>query len=288
MLACCGALMTGPTFEIPSVPRETLRAARAVFSRKNFYILVGEQLGAMLEDIEKEKLSVLCESSRPDGEILPLITFFQFVEGLTDLQAMDALRTRIEWKFALHLPVNTLPFHQQSLCEFRQRIISDKASQHEFQKLVDRLIALNPPSQRPEQNFEALALVSSLCSLNLMDRALDAIGAALGMLAGKYPEWLLQVSRPHWYWQYNHLTPSAYPATAIRQQEISLERLGADIQHLLEEVQRSTLDGIEEIQEIKSLHCLWEQHFKNGGLALSQYVGVAALHHCDSCRLYAG
>ena len=279
--------MFGQTSEIPSIPSETVRAARAVFSRKNFYILVGEQLEFVLKDIQLESLSESSKISRAGGAILPLTTFFQFIEGLTDEQAIDAVRTRIDWKYALHLPVNTLTFHQNALCEFRQKVINNPANQREFQKLVDRLITLNPPNNHTHQDFEILALLSSICSTNVMNWALEAMCAALGALASRYPEWLLQIAQPHWYWRFNHVPPFANPVSSMRHQELSMEKLGADIQHLLEEVQHSNSCEINELKEIKTLHHLWERQFEKEGVALAAQSGTVIRINCDSCRYAA-
>lgn len=280
--------MLGQTIEIPSIPNETVRAARAVFSRKNFYIRVGEQLEFILKDIQQESLPDLPKTSRAGGALLPLTTFFQFVEGLTDLQAMDAVRTRIDWKYALHLPVNTLTFRENSLCEFRQQVIHDRAGQCEFQKMVDRLITLNPPYHQTDQNFEVLALLSSTCSINVMNLALEAMGAALGALASHFPEWLRQIAQPHWYWRFNQLPPSAHPVSSMRQQELSMEKLGADIHYLLEEVQRANSSEISKMREIKALHRIWERQFESGGVALSAQSGTSKRINCDTCRYLAG
>jgi len=276
------------TNEILSIPNETVRAARAVFSRKNFYIRVGEQLEFILKDIQQESLSDLPKTSRAGGALLPLTTFFQFVEGLTDLQAMDAVRTRIDWKYALHLPVNTLSFRENSLCEFRQKIIHDRASQCEFQKMVDRMITLNPPYHQTGQNFEILAMICSICSVNTMNWALDSMQAALGALASHFPEWLRQVAQPHWYWRFNQLAPLPYPVPSMRQQELSMEKLGADIHHLLEEVQRSNSREIKELRELKTLRQIWERQFENEQTITSAWGGKSIRINCDSCIYGAG
>ena len=111
--------MSNQVNTIPPIPRETARSAKAIFGRGNFYIQVGEHLAAILEDIQSE---YLLEA----GAILPQTTFFQFLENLTDAQAIEAVRTRSDWKFALHLPVYPPVFQESALCEFRQRILTSR------------------------------------------------------------------------------------------------------------------------------------------------------------------
>jgi len=48
----------------------------------------------------------------------------QYAEGLTDRQAADAVRTRIDWKYALSLEITDPGFDFSVLSEFRSRLTS--------------------------------------------------------------------------------------------------------------------------------------------------------------------
>jgi Transposase domain (DUF772) len=58
---------------------------------------------------------------------LALITMFQFVEDLSDRQAADAVRARIDWKYALGLNLDNPGFDHRVLSEFRSRLIDGGA-----------------------------------------------------------------------------------------------------------------------------------------------------------------
>ncbi len=47
----------------------------------------------------------------------------QFVEDLSDRQAGDAVRSRIDWKYALSLELSDPGFDASVLCEFRARLV---------------------------------------------------------------------------------------------------------------------------------------------------------------------
>ncbi len=161
---------------IPPIPRETERSARAIFGRRNFYILAGENVESILEEIRAESLL-------ETGIVLPQITFFQFLEGLTDAQAIEAVRTRLDWKFALHLPVYPPTFRESELCEFRQRTFRDQQLQSEFQRLIDYLVIFNPPQNDTSQSFIILELLSHVCSisrLNWMQAAMSQHARSAG------------------------------------------------------------------------------------------------------------
>lgn len=280
--------MHGQPYEIPSIPRETIRSAKAVFGPGNFYIQVGDRLRVILEYVRLDRFAELERMSQTAAMALPLVTFFEYIEGLTDDQAAEAFRTRLDWKYALHLPVNPPFFHQNSLCEFRHRVVADPASRVELQKLVDRLLTLNPPLNDLNQNFEILSLLSAVCLLNRLYLTRQAMQQTLGALAGNYPDWLRQIMLPHWYGRFNALSSGASPTISIRQNELSLEQLGVDIDYLLEEVDRTNLSEMTEMREIKTLRHIWERQFARKGTDPLDEGKNTKWNNCDSCRYFAG
>jgi transposase len=261
---------------IPPIPRETARNARATFGRSNFYIQVGEHLKAIVDDISAE---CLLET----GAILPHVTFFQYLESLTDTQAMDAVRTRLDWKFALHLPVYPPVFHESALCGFRQKILSDPVCRREFQKLIDRLITFNPPLNHRFQDFENLELISTVCSVNRLGLIHGAISQAIGGLACTSPVWLRKIMLPHWYGRYNQTAPGFDSTASLSHQELSIQEIGADIHYLLEEIRCSGSDEIKELPEIKRLGHLWERQMEKPSRALNEKSNFLNLNDCDFC-----
>lgn len=51
----------------------------------------------------------------------------QYIEGLSDRQAADAVRSRIDWKYALSLELTDSGFDSSVLSEFRSRLIGGSA-----------------------------------------------------------------------------------------------------------------------------------------------------------------
>jgi transposase len=266
---------------IPSVPKETARAANAIFGRSNFHILIGEHLETILENIELEMPSKKGGISKIEIAILALITIFQFVEGLTDVQAVDAVRTRTDWKFALHLSLIPATFHERSLCEFRQRILIDFGSQLEFQKLIDQLVRLIPSLRNNFQNLNSLEVISFVCSVNRLNRAQQAMHQALEVLAFRFPEWLRKAALPHWYGRYNRATPRLEVAMLLGQQRFLMEEIGADIHHLLTEVHRSGSCEISKLHELNVLSQIWAQQFQ--GLNSNHWPEKLNSDQCNAC-----
>lgn len=266
---------------IPFMPKETARAAAATFGRNNFYIVIGEYLEIILENIPLQSPSE--KVLEVEWAIWALVTFFQFVEGLTDAQAVDAIRTRVDWKFALHLSLNPAPFYEHTFCGFRQRLLMDPVSQSEFQRLVERLVTFVPSLEKNFQSLKGLEVVASVCSVNRLNRAQQAMHQTLEILAVRFPDWLRKITLPHWYGRYNHVTPRLEVAILLGQQRFLMEEIGSDICHLLEKIHQSGLKELEELYEVNVLNQVWVQQFKTPNLTQNYWPENLNLKDCHTC-----
>ena len=88
---------------LPSVPDDTARIARAAFRRGNPYVLLRDKLGAVFADADFADLYPKLGQPAYAPWHLALVTLMQFREGLSDRQAADAVRGRIDWKYLLAL-----------------------------------------------------------------------------------------------------------------------------------------------------------------------------------------
>src|SRR5262245_51732241 len=86
------------------------------------------------------QLSFLIEGSlgRPPFR-LALTTILQFIEGLSDRGAADAVRGRIDWKYLLCLELDDPGFDYSVLCEFRARLLEGGAERILFDKILSEL-----------------------------------------------------------------------------------------------------------------------------------------------------
>src|SRR5438094_7168187 len=69
---------------------------------------------------------------------LALVMVMQYAEGLTDRQAADAVRTRIDWKYALSLEITDPGFDFSVLSEFRGRLLTNQAERRLFDKMLSQ------------------------------------------------------------------------------------------------------------------------------------------------------
>jgi transposase len=70
---------------------------------------------------------------------LALVTVLQFGEGLTDEQAVESVRTRIDWKYLLGLELDNDGFDASVLSEFRQRLVKHEAAERLLSIMLEAL-----------------------------------------------------------------------------------------------------------------------------------------------------
>jgi transposase len=89
--------------ELGSIPAETMRVAPAAYPKGSLAMRLRDELGGIYRD---EQFVSLFPSRGQPAEApwrLALVLVLQYVDGLTDRQAADAIRGRIDWKYALGL-----------------------------------------------------------------------------------------------------------------------------------------------------------------------------------------
>jgi transposase len=124
--------------EIGPIPEETVRIACAAYPKGSVFMQMRDELGTMYQD---EAFADLFSYTGQPAEApwrLALVTVMQFAEGLSDRQAADAVRGRIDFKYALGLELSDPGFDHTVLSEFRARLIAGNAEQ----LLLDTMLKL--------------------------------------------------------------------------------------------------------------------------------------------------
>ena len=108
----------------PEVPADTARVAKSAFRRGSLAIRARDQLGSWCEDWAFA--GAYGARGRPgiSPAQLAMVTVLQFTENLTDRQAADAVRGRLDWKYCLGLALEDEGFDFSVLSEFRARLLA--------------------------------------------------------------------------------------------------------------------------------------------------------------------
>ena len=100
-----------------SIPEEVERVVRAVLPRGNTITRLRDEFGVLYsDDVFREVFPSRGRPAVPPWR-LALVTVFQFVENLTDRQAAEQVRMRLDWKYALGLELTDPGFDHTVICQ---------------------------------------------------------------------------------------------------------------------------------------------------------------------------
>src|SRR5918998_3275768 len=112
------------------VPETTVAAVQAAFPKGNLYVELRAEFGPLYDD------QLFADLYPPRGrpvEVAPwrlaLVMVMQYIAGLTDRQAADAVRRCMDWKYALSLNLTHPGFNFTLLHDFRGHVLTHKAGQ---------------------------------------------------------------------------------------------------------------------------------------------------------------
>jgi transposase len=155
---------------IGMVPEETARVARAAFRKGNLYLRIRDALGTIYDDA---LFADLFSSTGQPAEApwrLALVCILQYLEDLSDRQAAEAVRARMDWKYLLGLELTDPGFDASVLTEFRARLVNHQASQRIFDHLVTLLSERGWIKKRGVQRTDSTHVLAASQSLSTAGR----------------------------------------------------------------------------------------------------------------------
>ncbi len=93
---------------IGEIPAETVRVARAAFPHGTVATRLRDEFAELYRDVDFQALYPRRGQPGLAPWRLALVTVFQFLEHLSDRQAAEAVRARIDWKYALGLELTVV------------------------------------------------------------------------------------------------------------------------------------------------------------------------------------
>jgi transposase len=250
---------------VTPVPEETARVARAAVPKGNVYIVyiqMRDVLGSIYSD--EQFADLFASRGRP---VLPpwrlaLVTVMQFAEGLSDRQAADAVRVRVDWKYALGLDLADPGFDFSVLTEFRRRLVQGAAEQ----RLLDALLAVCKTrgllKARGRQRTDSTHVLGGLRVLSRLERAAEAVRATLKALATVAPDWLQERVPPEWYDRYSRRIEDYRLPRGVAAQQAYGVQVGSDGGWLLAQLAHpQTPDELRSLPAVQLLQQFWQQEY---------------------------
>ena len=252
-----------PQQPIPSVPEDTARIARAAFGTRNPYLILRDRLGALFTDADFADLFPKRGQPAYAPWRLALVTLMQFREGLSDRQAAEAVRGRIDWKYLLALDLANSGFDRSVLCEFRARLLGNKAVDRLLARVVDAAREDGLLKARGRQRTDSTHVLAAVRSLNRLELVAETLRAALNDIAALAPEWLRAFAPSDWHERYDkRIEERRIPETGPKRDAYAAT-VGADGFRLLDALARSDAPpDAAALPAIGTLRRVWTRHFE--------------------------
>jgi transposase len=245
------------------IPKETVRIAKAALPQGNLFIKMRDELGPLYQD------ELFADLFSHEGQPalapwrLALVTLMQFVEGLPDRQAADAVRNRIDWKYVLGLELENSGFDFSVLSEFRSRLVKGQAEQLLFEALLIHLKERGLVKAQGRQRTDATHVLAAIRGMNRVLCVAETLRATLNSLAEIVPDWLRSFAPEEWYEFYGHRSEeSRLPKNEAKRTALA-ETIGRDGSALLNAIYTTPeLNWLGHFQSVEILRRVWVQQFE--------------------------
>ncbi|NEP15228.1 MAG: IS1182 family transposase [Symploca sp. SIO2C1] len=246
------------------VPQETARIAHASFRKGNVYLKMYDELGTIYKDSDfKELFPARCGKSALSPAKLALITIMQFAEGLSDTQAADAVRSRIDWKYLLGLELTNSGFDSSVLSEFRSRLCEIGSTNKLLDLMLLRFSEKKLIKNRGKQRTDSTQMIAAVRQVNRLELVGETLRAALNEIALVAPEWLQKRINEDWCKRYRWRVDDYRLPKKKNEREQMAHKIGLDGHHLLKEVWESNDEELElsNLLSVEVLRRVWIQQY---------------------------
>jgi len=250
-----------------SIPDATAALAAKVFPKGNLYMTMCDELGSLYQNADFADLFPRRGQPALAPAQLLLVLVMQFVEGLSDEQAADAVRSRIDWKYALALELDDIGFDASVLSEFRDRLLTHQAEQRLLEQMLSLLRAHGLLKARGRQRTDSTHVLGAIRGLYRLENIGEALRQALNHLVVVAPAWLRTVMDASWSDRYaTRIEQYRLPKEEPKRQELALT-FAADGYQLLDALYHPTAPAwLRQIPAIETLRRVWVQQFYRSDL----------------------
>lgn len=215
------------------IPEETARIARASFPKGNIYMKLRDELGELYSDeFFADLFPTRGQPGQPPG-FLALVTVMQFMEQLSDRQAAEAVRARIDWKYVLGLKLDDPGFDFSVLSEFRSRLIAGSAEEGLLNRLLEVAKERGWLKARGVQRTDSTHILASIRHVNRLELVGETMRASLNELSQLASDWLNDWIPAEWVERYGRRFDRIRLPKKEKEQKELAEIIGEDGYQLL-------------------------------------------------------
>lgn len=244
------------------IPEMTKLVAKTAFPNGNIFMTLRDELGPIFEDERFAHLYSGMGQPTESPARLAMVTVMQFLENLTDRQAADAVRGRIDWKYGLGLELTDPGFHYSVLSEFRQRLVAGDSESMLLDVLLEQCAAKGLLGGKQRQRTDSTHVLAAVRGLTWTELVGETMRRTLDSIAKVSPEWLQRQLQPEWVRRYGRRFDSYRLPKGQGEREALAITIGADGFRLMEAIYfDSGADVLKELPIIEAMRRIWIQQF---------------------------
>src|SRR5512138_1180832 len=178
-----GAMSLKPQGPRP-IPESVRRVAEQVLAEDDLLRIIGDRLSEFAKDEDYAQL--YSTEGRPalSPALLLMVTLLQFLENLSDRMAARMVVMRLDWKYALHLPLSYSGFDPSVLCDFRDRLQGrqGEGARRALDTLLAKLGQMGLLKAGGTQRTDSLSVLAAVRNATRLELAMESVRLALRAL----------------------------------------------------------------------------------------------------------
>jgi len=245
------------------VPDDTAQLGQTLLAPENVYRQIGDRFDELFPT---EGFFADLYETTGRGAISPVllavVTVLQMLEKTPDRQAAEWAVSRIDWKYALHLPLTYTGFHFTDLYAFRGRLLAHQQERQLFDDVLGKLKTLGLIKRRGKMRTDSTHLLAVVEHLSQLELVAESLRVALRAVTTLAPDWAQQ-SLPATFREECSQRQTGY---GLNDQEVltHLVQAGQDSFWFLAQVDHSAPPSVRDLAELHVLRTVLEQQFPSG------------------------
>lgn len=257
-----------------AIPELTGQLARKSFRKPTAPMILRDKLGPIFANEDFAELFSATGQPAVDPWRLALVTIMQYMLGMSDREAADAVSARLDWKYALGLEADSDGFDASVLCEFRTRLVEGDKITLLLDKVLEVCKADGLIKVRGQQRTDSTHIVGAVRALSRLELVQECMRHALDEITQEAPQWLathVRQEAPEWAERYGAQASNMRLPRTDSKRQVLAEQIGRDgfvlMTWLHQEGVLTAADGrrkqrlLWELLAVETLRQVWIQQF---------------------------